>query len=84
MRGRVKLATHEIETGCGHAPQFSDWLFQYDQHALLSIEQGSMQVPCKKCLEVIDKVAQQEVKLALEHGMQRYAGAMQKLSEGDE
>lgn len=26
---------------------------------------------------------QQEVKLALEHGMQRYAGAMQKLSEGD-
>ncbi|EEA0258122.1 DUF551 domain-containing protein [Salmonella enterica] len=27
---------------------------------------------------------QQEVKSALEHGMQRYAGAMQKLSEGDE
>ena len=26
---------------------------------------------------------QQEVKLALEHGMQRYAGDMQKLSEGD-
>lgn len=26
---------------------------------------------------------QQEVKLALEHGMQRYASAMQKLSEGD-
>ncbi|MDM3213657.1 hypothetical protein OGV91_16840 [Citrobacter sp. Cf093] len=26
----------------------------------------------------------QEVKSALEHGMQRYAGAMQKLSEGDE
>lgn len=26
---------------------------------------------------------QQEVKAALEHGMQRYAGAMQKLSEGD-
>ncbi|MBJ9340182.1 hypothetical protein I5500_07565 [Citrobacter freundii] len=26
---------------------------------------------------------QQEVKTALEHGMQRYAGAMQKLSEGD-
>lgn len=26
---------------------------------------------------------QQEVKSALEHGMQRYAGAMQKLSEGD-
>ncbi|MBD9984575.1 hypothetical protein [Citrobacter portucalensis] len=27
---------------------------------------------------------QQEVKAALEHGMQRYAGAMTKLSEGDE
>lgn len=27
---------------------------------------------------------QQEVKSALEHGMQRYAGAMQKLAEGDE
>lgn len=27
---------------------------------------------------------QREVKSALEHGMQRYAGAMQKLSEGDE
>lgn len=26
---------------------------------------------------------QQEVKSALKHGMQRYAGAMQKLSEGD-
>ncbi|MBK2673764.1 hypothetical protein FKL07_26595 [Citrobacter freundii] len=26
----------------------------------------------------------QEVKAALEHGMQRYAGAMQKLSEGDD
>jgi uncharacterized protein (UPF0548 family) len=29
------------------------------------------------------KETQQEVKLALEHGMQRYASAMQKLSEGD-
>lgn len=27
---------------------------------------------------------QQEVKSALEHGMRRYAGAMQKLSEGDD
>lgn len=27
---------------------------------------------------------QQEVKSSLEHGMQRYAGAMQKLSEGDD
>ncbi|EKY4934541.1 TPA: DUF550 domain-containing protein [Salmonella enterica subsp. enterica serovar Kisangani] len=31
----------------------------------------------------IKAAPQQEVKSALEHGMQRYAGAMQKLSEGD-
>ncbi|MCE1968218.1 hypothetical protein LWT90_21835 [Enterobacter hormaechei] len=40
----VKLAKHEIETWCGYAPQFSDWLFLDAQHALLSIEQGSLQV----------------------------------------
>ncbi|HCL1716237.1 TPA: hypothetical protein N1429_002052 [Salmonella enterica subsp. enterica serovar Minnesota] len=32
---------------------------------------------------MLEAVAQQEVKSSLEHGMQRYAGAMQKLSEGD-
>lgn len=32
---------------------------------------------------LIAAAPQQEVKLALEHGMQRYASAMQKLSEGD-
>ena len=32
---------------------------------------------------LIAAAPQQEVKSALEHGMQRYAGAMQKLSEGD-
>ncbi len=32
-RDGVKLARHEIETWCGHAPQFSDWLFQDAQHA---------------------------------------------------
>lgn len=32
----------------------------------------------------IKSAPQQEVKSALEHGMQRYAGAMQKLSEGDD
>ena len=55
----VKLAKHEIETWCGHAPQFSDWLFQDAQHALLSIEQGSLQVPCKKCLAAIIKTVQE-------------------------
>ncbi|MDF3570895.1 hypothetical protein [Enterobacter cloacae] len=61
-RDGVKLAKHETETWCGHKPQFSDWLFQDAQHALLSIEQGSLLVPCKKCLKAIVKVAQQEVK----------------------
>ncbi|MFE0407152.1 hypothetical protein ACFW0S_00015 [Citrobacter freundii] len=32
---------------------------------------------------MLEAAPQQEVKSALEHGMQRYAGAMQKLSEGD-
>ncbi|WOU46064.1 DUF550 domain-containing protein [Citrobacter portucalensis] len=33
---------------------------------------------------MLEAAPQQEVKSALEHGMQRYAGAMQKLSEGDD
>ncbi|HCR0385310.1 TPA: hypothetical protein OMS42_002060 [Enterobacter kobei] len=56
-RDGIKLAKHETETWCGHKPQFSDWLFQDAQHALLSIEQGSLQVPCKKCLSAIIKTA---------------------------
>lgn len=38
-----------------------------------------------KCIyaTMLAAAPQQEVKSALEHGMQRYAGAMQKLSEGD-
>ena len=36
-----------------------------------------------KGVEHFAAAPQQEVKSALEHGMQRYAGAMQKLSEGD-
>ncbi|KXL18467.1 hypothetical protein AXH19_02510 [Escherichia coli] len=58
-RDGVKLAKHETETWCGHKPQFSDWLFQDAQHALLSIEQGSLQVPCKKCLAAIVKTAKE-------------------------
>ena len=58
-RDGVKLAKHEIQTWCGHAPQFSYWLFQDAQHALLSIEQGSLQVTCKKCLAAIIKTAQE-------------------------
>ncbi|XYV36921.1 hypothetical protein ACQCOG_17305 [Escherichia coli] len=58
-RDGAKLAKHEMETWCGHVPQFSDWLFQDAQHALLSIEQGSFQVPCKNCLAAIIKAAQE-------------------------
>lgn len=57
-RDGAKLAKHEIETWCGHVPQFSDWLFQDAQHALLSIEQGTLLVPCKNCLAAIVKTAQ--------------------------
>ncbi|MEB2739449.1 hypothetical protein [Citrobacter portucalensis] len=40
---------------------------------------------CDPLIDILSPSAapQQEVKSALEHGMQRYAGAMQKLSEGD-
>ncbi|EQA3413047.1 hypothetical protein ACX1JN_000690 [Cronobacter sakazakii] len=58
-RDGVKLAKHETETWCGHKPQFSDWLFQDAQHALLSIDQGSLQVPCNKRLAAIVKTAQE-------------------------
>ncbi len=37
-----------------------------------------------KMLAAAPAAPQQEVKSALEHGMRRYAGAMQKLSEGDD
>ncbi|EPY8428825.1 hypothetical protein ACXG8O_004025 [Citrobacter youngae] len=37
-----------------------------------------------KMLAAAPAAPQQEVKAALEHGMRRYAGAMQKLSEGDD
>ena len=53
----VKLAKHERETWCGHNPEWTDWLFQDAQHALLSIEQGSLQAPCKECLKAIINVA---------------------------
>lgn len=67
-REGVKLVKHEIETWCGHAPQFSDWLFQDSQHALLSIEQGSLIVPCKNCLAAIIKTAKQECKHEFVYG----------------
>lgn len=46
---------------------------------------GSL-VTCPKCggrSFYVSTAPQQEVKSAIEHGMLRYDGAMQKLSEGD-
>lgn len=56
-RDGVKLAQHEIETWCGRKPEFSDWLFQDAQHALLVMEQGGRIMPCKNCLKNIIKTA---------------------------
>ncbi|HGF4741566.1 TPA: hypothetical protein ACF35F_001064, partial [Escherichia coli] len=58
-REGVKLPKHEIETWCGHRPGSFEWLFQDAQHALLSIEQGALLVPCKNCLAAIIKTAQE-------------------------
>ena len=60
-REGVKLPKHEIETWCGHRPRSFEWLFQGAQHALLSIEQGTLLVPfpCKNCLAAIIKTAQE-------------------------
>lgn len=48
-RDGVKLTKHEIETWFGCSPEFSDWLFQDAQHALLVMEQGGRIIPCKSC-----------------------------------
>lgn len=47
----VKLKDYEIVTWCGEKPQH--WMFLDAQHAILSIEQGSYVLPCKKCIEAI-------------------------------
>lgn len=41
---------------CGHDVDSTEWVFSDSQHAILSIEQGSMIEPCKKCLAAISKV----------------------------
>lgn len=61
-RDGVKLARHEIETWCGYAPQFSDWLFQDAQHAILSVEHESLNQPCKRCIKAIIKIAEDGLK----------------------
>lgn len=53
-----------------------------------AINEVGQRCTCGNCSQrlwdlLLAAAPQQEVKSALEHGMQRYAGAMQKLSEGD-
>lgn len=57
-RDGKRLARHDVETWCGHSPKFAEWLFQDAQHAILSIEQGSLNQPCKRCIKVIIKTAE--------------------------
>lgn len=47
------------ESWCGAVISPMEWAFEDAQHALLSIWQGSLQVPCKKCLAAIIKTAQE-------------------------
>lgn len=53
----VKLSKRDTETWCGAQLETFDWTFMDAQHALLSIEQGSLVEPCDKCLAAIIKTA---------------------------
>lgn len=57
-RDGKRLARHDVETWCGHIPKFAEWLFQDAQHAILSIEQGLLNQPCKQCIKAIIKAAE--------------------------
>ncbi|MCL5634794.1 hypothetical protein M5Y66_09795 [Enterobacter vonholyi] len=61
-RDGVKLPQYQVETWCGHQPGAFEWLFQDAQHAVLCIEHGGSQVPCKRCLKAIRDVIDREVK----------------------
>lgn len=41
---------------CGKSLAAMEWKFQDAQHAILSVEQNSLVVPCSKCMENIAKV----------------------------
>jgi len=45
-----------------YQPEAFEWLFQDAQHAVLCIEQGGSQSPCKRCLKAIRDVIDREVK----------------------
>ncbi|MGM5670077.1 hypothetical protein [Enterobacter cloacae] len=59
---KFPLENNKKESWCGAVISPTEWAFEDAQHALLSIEQGSLVQPCKECLKAIVKVAQQEVK----------------------
>lgn len=48
-----RLPTNKIETWCGVAPTYGEWLFQDAQHALIAVENGFRQEPCEQCLRAI-------------------------------
>lgn len=58
-RDGVELPTNKIETWCGVAPSYGEWLFQDAQHALIAVENGFRQEPCAQCLSAIVQVATQ-------------------------
>ncbi|EHG7583483.1 hypothetical protein J5Y39_003748 [Citrobacter sedlakii] len=56
---KVPAENNKKESWCGAVILPMEWAFEDAQHALLSIVQGSLQVPCKKCLTAIIKTAQE-------------------------
>lgn len=58
----VKLPTNKVETWCGVAPSYGEWLFQDAQHALFAVENGFRQEPCAQCLSTIILVATQALR----------------------
>ncbi len=64
--------------------QRGDFVEKYALQAIInSLQQRCDELSDTPVTVIWPAAPQQEVKSALEHGMQRYAGAMQKLSEGD-
>lgn len=59
---KFPLENNKKDSWCGAVISPTEWALEDAQHALLSIEQGSLVQPCKECLKAIVKVAQQEVK----------------------
>ncbi|QDH44871.1 hypothetical protein [Salmonella phage SS8] len=56
------MSTNKIETWCGAAPSYGEWLFQDAQHAMCAVENGFEQEPCAQCLSAIIRVATQALR----------------------